>query len=246
MTTPTPESLTTEITRASHRRVLFVPGTITAERLGNMLQLERFVRDHNVSIRGWDFPHLGSQEGEFGYGVDHIWSLVDFGELREYWKFYKDGRFDGLYAERAEDEEYQKSLTWKARGARYSVSTVDVVYTLCEYVEFARRVMIRGRMTEGLTLTIKYHNMFNVGLGSEIDRVLSPYYICRDTEWDQEASLNLNSDFRAVSRWLASKFFERFGLELKPDTLQGIQDEFFGLRIGRDGSSETRWTPTPL
>lgn len=246
MTAPKPDDVIETIKRGAHRHIFLKPIDDVTERLGTMNQLERFVNGHNVSIRGWDFPHVSPHEGAFGYGDEFLWSCTDWGELKEYWRLFKNGVFEGLYAERGEDAEYQKSLARKAQGARFSISIVDVIYTLSEYVEFARRVIAAGNCSAGLKLTIEYENMANTGLGAEIDRMLSPYYICRDSRWTESVTLTPVTDFKGEARELTARFFFRFDLTLEADSLQSIQDEFFALKIGKDGFDPKRFDPKPI
>src|SRR5688500_9291582 len=123
-----------------HRIIRFIPTDYVDNRFETMLDVQEFVASHDVSIRGWDFPYVTDREDEHGFEEDYFWSVVEFGEIIEYWRLYKSAQFYAEFADRARHADYQGAMTQRARGARFSVSVSDVIYTVSEYVEFAHRL----------------------------------------------------------------------------------------------------------
>lgn len=233
------DQLRESIVKHSHRIIIIQPRNEVSERLGTMNELEKFVRHHNVSIRGWNFPFVAAESEEYGYQPAYFWSATDFGELRETWQLHKDGSFIGWYGERALDQAYQEALVWGPKAAKFSFSITDVIYTCCEYAEFTKRLSIFGRFNAGATISITYKDKHNTGLGSDMNRVLSGNFICRDFDWTDEITgsrLELEDEVEVIAARFAQMFFRRYDFKMKDETLANIQEEFYALRIGDDRS----------
>src|SRR5258708_1854131 len=72
-----------------HMIVVLRPTQFVTDRVPNILDLQRILTNAAVSLRGWNFPHVGQPS----VMTDFIEDSVEFADIREYWRFYQSGQF---------------------------------------------------------------------------------------------------------------------------------------------------------
>lgn len=147
------------------------------------------VQRNNVTLRGWDYPHVeppsrGDGRGLAGVIEDGYESWTDWASHIEFWRYYRSGQFLH-YRALGEDwkDEHNKMLNAvtegvaKGMGASYDTPTpsgnsflenphlevVGVIYEITEVFEFWRRMVydLPEVYESGLGASVELHNMNN-------------------------------------------------------------------------------------
>lgn len=150
------------------------------------------VQRNNVTLRGWDYPHVepvrrGDGKGNAEMFDDGFESWTDWADAIEFWKYYRSGQFVHFRALREDwPEEHDKILHGFTRelatkmGATYDepairetpfpthprLEVVSAIYEITEVVEFWRKMVsdLPDIYSGGLVATI--------GLGNSLNRRL--------------------------------------------------------------------------
>jgi len=166
-----------------HWRVVYRPKAFEPERIDSLRRCLDLVENNAVSLRGWDFPHLGEARRELRFGESWVESWVDFMSHLEFWRMYQSGQFLYLGAVREmRDQEWHGQLMRAATDHLRRVLGVDVtavvgcfsvtnfVYTVSEHFEFAARLCQAGIYPEGVDLTIQLKKAQGIGLSADFGR----------------------------------------------------------------------------
>ena len=123
--------------------------------------------------------------------------------------------------------------------SRFYLSWINVIYSFCEYFEFARRLSSNATFEDGAVIEIEYRNMKGVGLSSrEFDlRVIhhrpSTFNVIPISR--RPSCAELASSSTELARDSVIQFLKCFELDVRPDVVEQAQLEFFSLRIQNDG-----------
>lgn len=109
------------------------PSQYLPERLSNLADMERMVKESQVRLRGWDFPYLG-QRGEVGAFNSGFQGRVDWEAIREAFRLYKSGLF---VWKRAIWEDLKDMKTEKGKR---TLSYSSAIYSLTEWFLFLARL----------------------------------------------------------------------------------------------------------
>jgi hypothetical protein len=71
------------------------PDHFNPQRIGDYARLDAIVRDSAVSLRGWDYPHVGGRTLREA-GTDWIGETIEWDVHHELWRFYQSGNFLSL------------------------------------------------------------------------------------------------------------------------------------------------------
>ncbi len=115
------------------------PETHNANRIQQLADIERAVRDSVVSLRGWDFPHFDPRDCPTR-SANYIEQATDWEHFVELWRAYKSGQFVSINA--LSEDWRDQSYGWRApEGWQYgkTLSVDDAVFRLLEIYEFAAR-----------------------------------------------------------------------------------------------------------
>ena len=72
-------------------RILIRPNIFIEDKINSLEKCKEIINHSIVSLREWDFPHL--DEKETSAGKNWIQSGCDWGDIKEYWRFYQNGQF---------------------------------------------------------------------------------------------------------------------------------------------------------
>jgi hypothetical protein len=201
--------------------VEIAPTDYDADRVPSNSRLREIRRESEVSIRGWDFPHVDREHDRaFEAGIQSVtyWSWY-----HEAHRFYRSGLF---VWRRTLAEEFSDQY-------KGSISYVSAIYSLTEFFIFANRyaplVSTDGefRMHIGMT-----------GLSGRVLRsepgILSEDFTTGAVAYERELRLpveELRASHMELANESARRLFELFGLEINQETIGGWQKRFIERRF---------------
>lgn len=131
-------------------------------------QLQEFVQQNKIELRGWDYPHFPTHNGE-RQGLSNIdggiasWCNADM--MKEIWRLFFDGEFihyDAL------NEDWYASDAWVANQAPYNtvsshtvVDTINILFRLTEFFEFAKRLAISDFYNSDIMINIELRHVMD-------------------------------------------------------------------------------------
>ena len=119
---------------SGHFEVIAYPTVYNSKRIGTIPAVADAVRQSEVRLRGWNFPHTDKREaGPFANGFQSITISQIFGRYVEGYRAYQSGLFlwKRAFWEDAEDT--------KSKNGRPQLSFVSAIYSFAEYLLFLSR-----------------------------------------------------------------------------------------------------------
>lgn len=140
------------------------PSQYLPERIPNLPNLQRFIKESQVSLRGWPFPFLGSsgEQSAFNTGFQ---GHVDSPDIREGFRFYKSGLF---VFKRALWEDLKD---YKTKKDKRTLSFINVIYNLTEWLLFLSRLHELIGTTDSVRIQVRLVGCKNRQLASFDARV---------------------------------------------------------------------------
>src|SRR5690349_8899477 len=83
-----------------HWRVTYRPHEYREELIPTLAACFELVEATKLSLRGWDFPHVGRKEEQLLRARNWVGSQTEFSTHIEYWRLYQSGQFLHLHAVR--------------------------------------------------------------------------------------------------------------------------------------------------
>lgn len=173
-------NLKNKIDSIGNIRVIFEP-TVFKEDCIKKKDLQEILRKSQVSLRGWDFPHVPIQDREdtkkpysLGNGIEFY---TDWGRIAEIFRFYQSGQF---LAKFALYEDTIGNLHGKELKPGKYLDFLSLIYKLTEIVLFIKNI-IENTNIEGGTLTIEINKTKDRELESIFSSRIFPFnagYIC--------------------------------------------------------------------
>lgn len=240
MTSPT---LPVPVQDYPHWRVNIRPHHYKADLIPSLSECFDVIAATKVSLRGWDYPHLGRRAGEVGTGSSWVASWSEFLGHLEYWRLYQSGQFLHLFAVReAMVPEWRAQLQGFARGHVSYRSDIDwdkvpgffsllnFLYTVTEVFEFSARLAQHGTYQGDVRVEIGIHRIKGFALTPDFDRAWSEHRVASEDslvkEW-QMPSTDLIANSADASIDATVWFFERFGwLSPSVDVMRRDQAKF--------------------
>ncbi|HET7676017.1 MAG TPA: hypothetical protein VFL54_10885 [Gammaproteobacteria bacterium] len=231
-----------------HWRVNFRPNSYNPRRVSSLSECRAIVERHQVRMRGWYYPHISHQPKESGAGSDWIGSWCGNGSTHaEYWRFYQSTQFVHLFcvSEAAESAWHQQLLRDTKSHLRHLhdldlenvpgfMSTVNILYTVSEIVEFMARLAAAAIYEGSVILDVSLVNIKDFVLTTNSNRVWHDYYaaaedvVHRRTEVDIEELLT--SPVAVTQEW-TSWIYQCFGWFDAPPL--GIRKDIEEYRAGK-------------
>ena len=193
------------------------PTTFEANRVKRLSDLFPLVSRLAVQIRGWDFPHIDTQQRPI---IAQDWVGQEFQWLHyvEAWRLYQSGQFayqGGMITDWIPDSEKGKYGPPIPKGHNV-LGLDDAAYRFAEVFEFASRLALSEAGDEGLHIRVGAHGLQGRTLYVDNPRggPFSQVYTARIPEYPQEGEF-ARSDLAADTRrhaveWLV-QLLERFG-----------------------------------
>jgi hypothetical protein len=157
----TTEQRLAQIHETGYWRVLIHPTVYESGRISTPAECWRLVKEARVSLRGWDYPYV--DQAEQVIQDDWVQSGVAFANHVELWRFYRSGQFIHQFA--VTEDRQPPSLevrNWDLSSPKDGVRTLsllNMLYTVTEIMEFARRLAHREVLGLAATLRIELHGM---------------------------------------------------------------------------------------
>ncbi|MEX0874589.1 MAG: hypothetical protein WD646_00280 [Actinomycetota bacterium] len=205
------------------------PSEFREQRIEAITSLLPILERCSVSLRGWDFPHVGREGAQLQ--LDYIEQGSEWGEHLEYWRFYKSGQFIDRLALR-NDWMDQAALdptpaNWQP-GVELGVG--GTVFSLTEFCEFASRLAITDAGGEAMRFEVQLRGLRGrrlkaddprrAGFMQRYEASIDAFPFSKDLTRDE-----LASNSRELALEIAGELFQYFGWQPSRDLLQGIQDE---------------------
>ena len=217
------------VRKYSHWRVLLRPGVYAEERITTLKECWAVVEQNRVRLRGWDYPHVSSEDSERAHGPNWVASWSDFMERYEYWRLFQSGQFVQLFSVReATETAWREKLKQLTKGHLGYLKDVDLdgipghvhitnfLYSMTEIFEFAARLCQKGLYEGSLEVGVQLQGVKGFVLMTDWDRAWHSYYpASEDTigrTWKLKAD-DLVADSSARSLEAILWFFERFWLD---------------------------------
>jgi len=127
--------------------VITYPSQYLSERIPNLPDMERLIRESQVRLRGWPFPYIG-QQGESSTFNAGFQGHVDWNDIREAFRLYKSGLF---VWKRAIWEDLRDAKTEKGKR---TLSFISAIYSITEWLLFIARLHEVMGTTDSVRLQI--------------------------------------------------------------------------------------------
>lgn len=231
--------LVEEIKSGPHWRVEIRPEEYQRELVTDLDDCLKAVRMTKVRLRGWDYPHLPSDQGSFSFSGNSVNSWVRFAGHKEYWSFFQSGQFVHLFAVKEAstpnwDRQLRLNHAEMVRDRPEVPGFFDIgnfLWTVTEVFEFAARLCERAVYRDRLQISIAIRRIKGFALTTDPSRAWYAHYAASQVEicntWHLRAVelvANRHEDALGATAW----FFKRFGwLSPNVDSLRDEQAELF-------------------
>lgn len=238
-----------EVRNGPHWKVVIHPQEFERERIATLDECWAVVRESQVRLRGWPYPHLDHKHREMG--KDWVASHVEaFNEQREYWRLFQSGQFvhyfgfwEDVPSWRSETEERYRAWGIDADGFSPNgfLDIDNALYTFTEIFEFTARLTATGALGarhEAPAVRIGMHRIRDRALSATLPRVVDPRHQATSdclepgTSW-RVAGIDIHSEAAKQAREATNWFLERFGMRLPDVELKNEQEKFFQKRWWR-------------
>lgn len=222
------DGLLERIQQKAHWRVLIRPLAALETELSFRTCLD-VVTASKVSVRGWDYPHTESERpdtrGGAGRGENFYESWTDWEGFREFWRMYRSGQFlsyNLLHGELG---------MFGTPGGQRIVPTVDTVYSVSEYVEFAQRLGKNIPLNAGYEIAVSLRNAVGYQLDAGPGRM--PFLSAltnssQDLTVTKRVRLNdMSSGTVEIANAILLEIFDYFGWNPDPNQIRRDQEAFF-------------------
>ncbi|MDP8206530.1 MAG: hypothetical protein P9L92_07720 [Candidatus Electryonea clarkiae] len=142
-------------------KVIIRPSKFIEERISDINDCRTIVRDNNVLLRGWDYPHYDTNSDPI-CGLDYVEQFTDWEHHIEGWRFYQSGQFTH-YKAISEDWGEENSLLKSNSDIPPNeyLSIIDTVYLITEICEFASRLASKSVLGDSCQIHITLSNTKN-------------------------------------------------------------------------------------
>lgn len=244
--TATSTNILDEIRAGPHWKVVIHPQEFVAERIATLAECVDAIRESQVRLRGWPYPHLDYENME--RGGDWIASCVTFEEQREYWRFYQSGLFVHYFGFREDRPSWRNEIEeryrmWGLAADGFSPNAfLDVdnaLHTFTEIFEFTVRLMATGALGarhEAPVVRIGMYQIKDRTLSAALPRVVDPRHHATTEPLEHSwrvGGLGTRDEAAKQAREATRWFLERFGMRLRDLDLKNEQEKFFQKRWWR-------------
>ncbi len=156
-----------KLKRRGYWKVELFPSTFNENVLGKLSDCKKIVSESSVQLRGWDYPHVPTQEDEKQglYNIDsnRYESWIDWSIYKEVWRFYKSAKFIHLRGLNEHWYDEFKVIFGENPLPRLSPGTVvdaiNAVYVLTEMLTFSYNLINRLDSVDSFNLRVTLCNV---------------------------------------------------------------------------------------
>lgn len=232
--TPREDQLLAVIRTRGYWKVIIRPTRFIEHRL-ERLELFPLVSNASVELRGWDFPHIDTNEQPH---IDAEWAgqIVDWEHSLELWRIYRSGQFlsiSGMFSEWRD-----RSTFWPAKqgwAANASLGINETIARLTEVFEFAARLSQTKAGDDSMVVAVTFVNMANRLLVTDSPNrlPLRGGYRCAVQSIDitrTVARAELIAGTRSLAGESSEEVFSYFGWKPAGQIVSDVQREIFDRR----------------
>lgn len=210
------QQLIKKIKSRGYWRVVIRPSRFMQNRIPELGQCKKLIRDNAVRLRGWDYPHY-DVTSEPHLGLDYVEQFSDFLSHIEAWRLYQSGQFVHYKALWEDWEDYPGH---QHIPPKEYLSIIGTVYFLTEIYEFASRLGSKGVLGDSCEIQVTLSNTANRKLKTfDPHRPLFAKYETTLDEVPHSASF-MTADLMTRSAELSLEhaiwLFQRFNLDDVP------------------------------
>lgn len=204
-----------KINSLGHIKVIFEPN-IYKENLVEKKDLQNILEKSQISLRGWNFPHIPPydiDDAKAPYSIGNgIEFFIDSNKYKEIFKFYKSGQFVGKFI--LLEDIISKINNMEVEPGKY-LDFLSLIYKITEIVLFIKNIVENIGVDGGL-IKLEINNTKNRKLESLFNLMILPFnsnYICHmnqvkvEYKFEKEQILN---DVLLISRSLIKSVFDDF------------------------------------
>lgn len=187
------ESVLQKIKSRGYWEVIIRPTQFKEERF-DISECIQLVRECNVRLRGWDYPHVSRREPPYIGGIDYVESRTDFDGHKEVWRMYQSGQFVHLFGCR--EDWFDETVTFfgPSKYAHIKPSSVlgviMTLYSVSEIYEFATRLAQKELFNGSSFISITLYGMKNRKLMYfDSNRHLPSEFTCNIVDLKREKSV---------------------------------------------------------
>jgi hypothetical protein len=214
----TSDELKNEINKLGNITVIFEPNFFN-ENLIPKRELQNILEKSKVSLRGWDFPHISSNDKDdgkrpyfiSGNGIEFYDCLSSFGVM-EIFRFYQSGQFLAKFV--LYEDTIGKVREKEIKTGEY-IDFLSLIYRITEISIFIKN-LVENTEIEGGNLIIELNNVKGRRMDSIFSTNIFPFFanyisgmnkIITNLKFSREEILN---DSLSISRKLIGDIFTDF------------------------------------
>jgi len=223
------KKLIEKIMKKGYWKVVIRPQKFDMHRIADIESCVAVIKECQLQLRGWSYPHFDSKSGIAISGNDNIESYCDWeeGGYFEYWRFYQSGQFVHYFSIREDygirEDKIREIQHWHATDSTKFLSILSTLYSVTEIFLFAQNLMSKNILGESTDIIIEIGDVENRELffWNSFSRELNRNYICKFRE--ENLIINrivgkeeLMSQAINLSLDACKEIFKKFGWEQVP------------------------------
>ena len=179
-------------------------------------ELKSFLRNNQVKLRGWYFPHYTEEELTNHAGFCQSFSEVNaMYESLEFFRFFRSGQFIYLGTLREDAPNVRQDL--KIKADEKALAFTRTIWTITEFLEFARRMAVGGIFEGMVNIEISLFGALNRRIcNTDLNRSFNGTYICHNAtvEIRKEAPIErILGESNVIAAEFVNELFHLFNLE---------------------------------
>lgn len=225
------EPLLPKIRKLGHWRFEMFAGAMQARRVPSIQTLDVLMRQ--LRIRAQRSYPCSPETGETRHGDDFTGQARDMGNALDAWRLWQSGLFIHERALRNDWQDHAPLVDPKALQGWQPGQELDVAGTvtlLCQVYEFAARLSRSSLGDIQLFVRIEVKPLTGRTLRFPKDWFAEDRHRSKVSSWRSSTepipTAELVSNHRVLARAAAQELFYRFGWEVTPEVLRGLQDRY--------------------
>lgn len=222
--------ITQKIKSRGHWQIIVRPCEFNNLRLEDVSKLAKIIEQTAVSLRGWDFPHIGRER--LAPQGDWVRDEINWDGIIESWLFFQSSLFHFLRGYRDDwRDESSFFKKWPGWESGKFLNVHDTIFCGVEIYEFAARLAASVPGTDRIRITISLNALQgrHLYMNSESRRHLHSEWFksdLKDFQWEEEIErTTLMARPRDFSSKFTTELLKRFNWENPERVVQEIQDE---------------------
>jgi hypothetical protein len=232
------EKLLEKIKSRGYWRLRLYPLSSKAVVIPTLADCIRIVEEANVTLRGWDYPHI-SRRNEYERNLDYCALSTDWSYFKEHWRMYQSAQFIHLRGLREDwyDEANNAQPGYSeipSPGECLNVIS-SLIYNLTEVFEFISRLAVNKQYSSGINIELSLENTKNrrlwIGDPARIDFMEQYKSSMESILYTTSISLAEAKESPSLNAQKAIEYFyQRFGFDHSTkEQIKSVQAELFGI-----------------